>query len=70
MSLSLRGQREIYTVSSKIARVTEENLSLENERRVEKICRGSRVWAREQQQMLKEGTHAASLNLSPSVVCS
>ena len=44
------------------------NLSLENERRVEKISRGSRMWA-EQQQMQKEGTHAVSLIISPSVVC-
>lgn len=62
MSLRLEGDTQ------SVPKQHELNLSLENERRVEKISRGSRMWA-EQQQMLKEGTHAVSLIISPSVVC-
>ena len=63
MSLRLEGDTQ------SVPKQHELNLSLENERRVEKISRGSRMWAGEQQQMLKEGTHAVSLIISPSVVC-
>ena len=63
MRLSLEGDTQ------SVPKQHELNLSLENERRVEKISRGSRMWAGEQQQMLKEGTHAVSLIISPSVVC-
>ena len=52
MSLRLEGDTQ------SVPKQHELNLSLENERRVEKISRGSRMWAGEQQQMLKEGMHA------------
>ena len=66
MSLSLEGDTQSVPKQHEFR---EKNLFLENERRVEKISRGSRMWAGEQQQMLKEGTHAVILIISPSVVC-
>ena len=64
MSLRMEGDTQFHNNMRK-----REKPILENERRVEKISRGSRMWAGEQQQMLKEGTHAVSLIISPSVVC-
>ena len=63
MSLRMEGDTQFHNNMRK-----REKPALENERRVEKISRGSRMWA-EQQQMLKEGTHAVILIISPSVVC-
>lgn len=53
-----------YIVSSKTC-ATEKNLSQKGE----KIYKGSRIWAGEQQNRLTEGTHAASLSFIPSVLC-
>lgn len=63
-NIYLSKARGRYTVSSK-TRATEKNLSQKGE----KIYRGSRIWAGEQQNRLTKGTHAASLSFIPSVLC-